>query len=353
MLGRLNLRVLLLGVTVAIAAGAGFWAGQQLNSTADTTELDVPQPITTTARTGTLGEEYPVAIRLEWTTNLSLPFLGETGILTTLNSEPEVFTSLESGTVIGTVNGEPIVVINGEHPAYRPMMLGITGVDVEQLQAHLVSTGLLASTDANGYYGTGTEHAVEAWWETLGIKERNTVPKGSIIFAKDMPRLLTTDPATRIGDIINMGTPLLTGISATPTITVRLTDFQAQRYLDVGATFWAKNLANTDVEMTVLGSEIREGTTEIQLAFPADWVDEHMETTVLPGQSLRLGGRMVVQPPTQGTIIPLAALYETAGSDATVRLADGTSTDVRIIASVGGLAVVKPLEPGTVVVVDQ
>lgn len=350
---RLNWRIVLLGVIVVLAAGAGFWTGWQLNSTADTTELDVPQLITTTARTGTLGEEYPVAIRLEWTSNLSLPFLGETGILTTLNAEPGEFTTVASGTTIGTVNGQPIVVINGEHPAYRAMMLGTTGVDVAQLQAHLISIGLLATTDANGHYGPATEHAVEAWWETLGIKERNTVPKGSVIFAKDMPRLLSTDPAVRIGDIINTGTPFLMGISAMPTVTVRLTDFQAQRYLDVGATFRAKNLANTDVEMTVLGSAIREGTTEITLAFPEDWANEHLETTVSPGQSLRLGGRMVVTPVTEGTVVPLAALTETTGSDATVRLADGTSRDVTVIASVGGLAVVEPLEPGTVVVVDQ
>ncbi len=352
MVARSSFRVLLLALVVA-AVGGGFWAGQQFGGEVDNVESETPEPVTAAARTGTLGEEYPVPISLEWTQDLSLPFLGDTGVVTALSTDSGGFYSVASGSAVGTVNGEPVVVIEGEHPAYRLMELGVAGIDVAQLQDHLVSAGFLAAADAVGSFGPTTAQAVQEWWETLGVSDRDTVPNGSIIFAGELPRLVSTDPSVRVGEFIATGAPFLVGVSSTPVATVTLTEIQENRFLAEGATFLVSDPTGTEVEMTVLGTQIRDLATEIELALPPDEFDGWTNLTLSPGNPARLSGRMVVTPPIKGTIVPSAALDDLAGSNATVHLASGSAVDVKVVAVVGGQAIVEPLDPGTVVVVGR
>ena len=353
MAGRFSFRVLLAVLVVALAAGAGFWAGLQFAHEADGGEVEVLQPVTATARSGTLGEEYAVPVSLEWVPDLALPFLGEAGVVTALSAESGSFASVASGSVIGAVDGEPIVVIEGDHPAYRPMAPGVAGEDVEQLQNHLVSAGFLAVADADGSFGVSTARAVQSWWATLGVSGRDTVPLGRVIFAGDLPRLLSTDSSVRVGHLIATGAPLLAGVSSTPVTTVELTEIQESRFLAEGATFTVNDPTGAVVELTVLESRVGDRAVEVQLAFPPGGFDEWPQLTRSPGQPARISGRMVVTPPTEGTLVPLAALNDHAGADATLRLADGATVDVRVVAVVGGQAIVDPLEPGTDVVVGQ
>ena len=234
------------------------------------------------------------------------------------------------------------------------MELGVAGVDVAQLQDHLVSTGLLAVADADGSFGPATAQAVQELWQTLGVNDRDTVPIGSIIFAGDLPRLVSTDPSVRVGEFIATGAPFLVGVSFDSGCN-RDTDRDPGESIpgrgsDVS---WVSDPTGAEVEMTVLGTQIRDRATAIELALPSDEFDGWSNLTLLPGNPARLSGRMVVTPPTEGTIVPSAALNDLADSNATVRLASGSAVDVKVVAVVGGLAVVEPLEPGTVVVVGQ
>lgn len=351
--GQSVVRVLLSVLVVISAGGGGFWAGQQFGREVGNVDSEAPEPVTATARTGTLAEEYPVPISLEWTQDLSLPFLGDSGVVTTLSAESVGFASIASGSVIGTVNGEPVVVIEGEHPAFRLMELGVAGDDIAQLQDHLVSAGHLAAAYADGTFGPPTARAVQEWWETLGVNDRDTVPMGSIIFAGDLPRLLSTDPSVRVGELIMTGAPFLVGVSSTPVATVKLTEIQDQRFQAEGAAFTVSDPTGAEVEIAVLGTQVREGATEVELAFQTGLLDGWPELTLSPGHPARLSGRMVVTPPTEGTIVPLAALNDVVGSIATVRLAGGAAADLKVVAVVGGLAIVEPLKPGTEVLVGQ
>ena len=349
---RSRLRLFALVLVVLLAAGAGYWAGQQFDSADDDNEIEPSEPLTTTTRTGTLGEEYPAPISLEWTQNLALPFLGETGVVTALRSDSGSFSSVESGAVIGTVNGTPVVVLEGEQPAHRRMEVGITGIDVAQLQAFLVLAGFLMANDADGTFGEATAQAVQDWWETLGVEDRNTVPIGSVIFASDLPRLLSTDQSVRVGQFITTGAPFLVGVSSTPVASVTLTDIQEQRFLVEGAKFYASDPNGAEVEMTVLASQIRDGTNNIELGLPADVFDRWSFLISAPGTPARLRGRMVVTPPVEGTIVALAALNNLTDSNATVRLASGDEVVVKVVAVVGGQAIVEPIDPGEVVVIN-
>lgn len=346
-------RALLLVFVALVTSAAGYWAGKTFGREVGNAAEQKPELVTTKARTGTLEEVYAVPINLEWTQDLSLPFLGDPGVVTALNSEPGRFFSTTSGSVIGTVDGQPIVVIEGGHPAYRLMELGVAGPDVAQLQDHLVSTGHLAANNADGTFGPPTAQAVQEWWETLGVDGRDTVPVGSVTFASDLPRLLSTDPTVRVGELISNGAPFLVGVPSTPVATVTLTEIQDQRFRTEGATFTARDPSGTEVEMTVLGTRIRDRATEIELELASGQFDDWSGLTLSARDPVRLNGRMVVTPPIKGTILPSAALNDHVGFSATLRFADGTPKEVTVLAVVGGLAIVEPLVPGTEVVVGQ
>ena len=61
-----------------------------------------------------------------------------TGIITTLPARGDQF---EEGDVLLTVSGRPVFVLQGDFPAYRDLFPGLTGEDVQQLEAALERLG--------------------------------------------------------------------------------------------------------------------------------------------------------------------------------------------------------------------
>ena len=70
-------------------------------------------------------------------TLVTLP-AGSNGVLTWLASEGSV---LENGSVVARIDEEPVVVLEGDIPMYRTLRDGVEGADVEQLEAALVALG--------------------------------------------------------------------------------------------------------------------------------------------------------------------------------------------------------------------
>jgi HlyD family secretion protein len=67
---------------------------------------------------------------------------------------------VRDGQMLGTVSEQPVFVMQGEVPAFRTISLGVTGVDVSELQAGLTGAGYSVGEDAKGVYGAGTAAAV-------------------------------------------------------------------------------------------------------------------------------------------------------------------------------------------------
>ena len=68
-----------------------------------------------------------------------------------------------------TESGRPVLVLQGEIPAYRDLTPGISGKDVLQLEQGLKCLGFDCGT-IDGTYDEQTSAAVAAWYKSLGYE---------------------------------------------------------------------------------------------------------------------------------------------------------------------------------------
>ncbi|GAA1371763.1 peptidoglycan-binding protein [Streptomyces beijiangensis] len=76
--------------------------------------------------------------------------------------------TLSPGQVLLEVSGRPMFILQGDLPAYRDLMPGMSGEDVTQLQRALSRIGYASSGDTVGVFGPGTEHAVTRYYRAIG-----------------------------------------------------------------------------------------------------------------------------------------------------------------------------------------
>jgi Putative peptidoglycan binding domain len=117
-------------------------------------------------------------------------------------------TIVEPGQTLYRVDNRPVVLMNGDVPAWRPFTPGMTdGPDVQQLEANLIvlgnARGLLAL--AGAHYGPAAIAAVERWQTSLGLPATGSVDLGSIVFEPTVVRIDTTSVApgqhASVGDL--------------------------------------------------------------------------------------------------------------------------------------------------------
>lgn len=87
------------------------------------------------------------------------------GIVTTL---PEDGAQLNEGDVLMIASGRPVLVVQGEIPAYRDLVPGLSGEDVLQLEAALERLGFDPGR-ADGTYDERTSDAVADWYAKAGF----------------------------------------------------------------------------------------------------------------------------------------------------------------------------------------
>jgi peptidoglycan hydrolase-like protein with peptidoglycan-binding domain len=88
------------------------------------------------------------------------------GLITTL---PLVNTQFEEGDVILTASGRPVFVLQGEVPAFRDLVPGISGKDVRQLEEGLKRLGFDPGP-VDGTYDEQTSAAVGTWYTSAGYE---------------------------------------------------------------------------------------------------------------------------------------------------------------------------------------
>lgn len=168
---------LIVGAVVVMAvASAITWmvAAQTMRTPAQVAaEADAPEPGPITApverRTltnevitrGTVVYDEPVAIELT-----AAPDRDRQTVVTRV---PETGDTVEEGDVAVEVAGRPILVLQGELPAYRALRPGSSGDDVAQLQAALNRLGYDVG-EVDGVFGPATEAGVEAWYADVGYE---------------------------------------------------------------------------------------------------------------------------------------------------------------------------------------
>ena len=133
----------------------------------------------------------------------------------TVTEVTEPGTALEQGDVLYRVNGEPVVVLYGDVPAYRTMRdasTNLEGDDVEQLESALVSLGF----DPDGVitvdqeFTSSTGQMVEAWQEEIGAEVDGVVEFGEVVFIPGPSQVRTS---AAVGDSTGGGAPVATLIT--------------------------------------------------------------------------------------------------------------------------------------------
>jgi biotin carboxyl carrier protein len=184
--------------------------------------------VTTTAEVGTMIEQGDVfltvnnepvvllygdlpAYRSLTATEDSLSVVGNlSGVVTEVIASGD---TIEQGDVLYRVNGEPVVVMYGDIPAYRSLRdlsENMTGADVLQLETALVALGYdpdgLAAVDEE--FTDFTKTMVERWQEELGVEEDGIVQLGDVIFISEAADVLAV--AVEVGQSVNPGQPIAT-----------------------------------------------------------------------------------------------------------------------------------------------
>ncbi|MFF4621175.1 efflux RND transporter periplasmic adaptor subunit [Nonomuraea jabiensis] len=163
-----------------------------------------------TLQNGTLGYagEFPVVNRAGGTVT-KLPAVGQ---------------AVEAGKVLYRVDGKPVVLLHGVVPIYRSLSWGAEGVDVQQLNAALVTLGHATKDELDpesDYFGRGTYNALRHLQDKVGLEESGSLSLGQAVFVPARTiRVLKVSAVS--GAQAAAGTVLLQASSTARQVTVEL-----------------------------------------------------------------------------------------------------------------------------------
>jgi peptidoglycan hydrolase-like protein with peptidoglycan-binding domain len=115
---------------------------------------------------------------------------------------------LDRGSVIATVDAQPVVAMYGTQPFWRDLQSGDEGADVLQLEANLAALGFTAdgAMTVDRAYTSATVDAVETWEESLGLEATGDVPLGRVVVI-DGPSVVSE--ASALGSDARIGQQLV------------------------------------------------------------------------------------------------------------------------------------------------
>ncbi|MEP7112664.1 MAG: YceI family protein [Ilumatobacteraceae bacterium] len=117
------------------------------------------------------------------TTGATASASSATRITQTITSIIGVNTSVQQGEVLYTVDGAPVVALDGALPAWRSLSTSSDdGPDVAQLEAGLVALWYdpEPKVTVDNHFDSVTRTMVKAWQEGLGVETTGTVALGSV-----------------------------------------------------------------------------------------------------------------------------------------------------------------------------
>jgi membrane fusion protein, multidrug efflux system len=165
------------------------------------------------------------------------------GTVTTIADEGSI---AGPGSVLLTIDAEPVVLLIGEVPAYRALKLGVVGDDVLQLEQALADLGYGNDEDfsVDGVFDEATRNTVLAWQRDIGAAPDGVVNVGDVVFAPAQVRI--GEHLVAVGDQVRDGTPIMS--------------------TSVNETFVAVQLSTDDQDLVAVGDAVTvvlpDGTRE-------------------------------------------------------------------------------------------
>ncbi len=212
----LTVAVLLAGAGAGLAMSDPFSAGgtsqSGVSGSADPTSVY-------TVQRRTISSQIPVTASLGYAGSYSLVNQAA-GTLTAVPAAGQV---VRQGQVLYQVSGAPVVLLYGPTPAYRALSSGLTGTDVAELNADLVSLGDATRAEipaGSDTFTSATATALEKLQAALGLTQNGTLTLGQAVFVPGAFRV-TTVSAT-LGGRAQAGQPIMAGTSTTREVTIDL-----------------------------------------------------------------------------------------------------------------------------------
>ena len=327
-------------VTLAVAAGGGWWAARAtLEPQAQAKETAAPEVVWAEATTSSVGRSLPLSTTLR-----------QPARTVASNALPGVVLSasageVEQGSTIYDVAGTPVRVVEGEVPFYRDLARKLTGEDVAQLQQALIDLGHLEGS-ADGDFGWRTERAVKAWQKELGQQQTGTIPLGELVAVDRLPTVVQLGESIVRGATLGGGEEAVLAPTGEQHFVLVVTQDQA-RMIPAEATVevtWQEQVW----QAVIAGSEQDEfGNTEFTLTAPDGGPVCGDACETLPGDAqVTLRSEVVIVPEISGTAVPAAAVHTRADGSAYV-ITESGETEVTVAGSGGGIAIVEGIDVGT------
>ena len=126
----------------------------------------------------------------------------------TITDLPDVDEQLAFNTEALRVDELPVLLLPGDLPAWRNLDEGAEGSDVEQLETALVALGYdpgNLTVDEN--FTSTTDSMIDAWQEEVGLEIDGRFALADAFFTPSEP--IVTDVLVSVGDTVGVGTPIL------------------------------------------------------------------------------------------------------------------------------------------------
>lgn len=334
-------------VVVAVAVLAGVWAGRTvLAPPADPFEASTP--VIYEVVEGSIGRSLPTTVLAQWDLTVVASAAGD-GTVTSVDLADG--SEVGAGDVVATIDLRPVVVAEGEVPAFRAMAEGTRGDDVAQLQRLLAGLGF--AVDATGVFDEQTTAAVSDWQSTLGVDPDGQVALGDVVFVEDLPGRMAVAPGIRRGTRVGAGVSLLLAVPSEPRWWMLLTREQSSQVRP--GTPVIVDIGGSSIEAAVerIVEDVDQGRFEAEIAASdgdslcpagcADVVPLDEEIHVFPA-ALELTVERT------GPVVPISGLVSTPDGRSVVTMSDGTERAVTIVGASAGLAVVDGVEVGESIV---
>ncbi|MEU8798663.1 peptidoglycan-binding domain-containing protein [Spirillospora sp. NPDC048819] len=173
----------------------------------------------------------------------------------TLTKLPESGDEITRGHELYEVDGDPVVLMYGSKPSYRPLAIGAEGSDVKRFEANLAKLGYGGFT-VDGEYTADTADAVMQWQDDIGVAETGIVELGRVAFASGPVRV--DGVHANAGEPAAPGKKILDCTGTAKAVTVEL-DTADQRMAEEGA-----EVEVTLPENETVTAKIDEVTTVIE-----------------------------------------------------------------------------------------
>jgi hypothetical protein len=243
-----SLVVMVLAVGTALAAWSSGRGGGQAN---DGIDKGTSTSLATVTR-GSLSSRTSV--------NGTLTYAGSHSVVNqatgTLTALPAVGDVIEPGEVLYRVDGDPVVLLQGNVPAYRTLVQGLSGPDVRQLNADLVDLRYATKAalgPASDRFGSQTSRALRKLQARLGLESTGVLLLGQAVFLPSRVRI--TEVSATSGTPAEQGVPILSATSTTRLVSVEL-DAAQQGLVEVGdrVTITLPDGATTPGEVSRVGT---------------------------------------------------------------------------------------------------